>query len=786
MATVITQTANPAGVSASATVATYTGVSIGTAAPNRIVVVLVGSELASTPIASCTIGGNAMTAGTQGNQGAVYARAFYLLYPTGTTANIAVTFTTNSPTSTQNHIAVYSVVGGTYSSTGADQSTDMDSTDPLTTGSISIASGGGFIAVVASATDTNAKTWANATEDIDADGGALRFTTATRTTALTTTAVTCTGTTNGEDGAMSWIIFGANTSPTVALNSPADAASTGDLTPTLNFTGTDTNSDEVEYHVQVDTATFSSTVVTNLTSGFSDTDATSYNTASVSPSSNYLNLVSVTNVKSSTPDTPTLSGNGITYEQIDTHVIDSVGTMRRSTLFRSLGSSPSSGAITIDFGGNTQTACSWVVDTVSGVDTSGTNGSGAIVQSAKTTQDNTGNTTSLTATLSSFSSANNLTYGVYGGASTTGLTAGSGFTILASASSTTPTSDVATEWKSTNDTTVDFSFDANDAIGVIALEIKARAPLIDALSSTDAGFTAGHPFASGVAKDYLAGYNKITATNLTSGYDTDGNSTASTSSVSPSANKLLLLTVVSRTAITADPNQPTVTGNGLTWIAVDSLLWDTSSSSRKKTTVFRAMGSSPSTGAISIDFGGQNQTHVSWGLEEFTGIDTSGTSGSGAIVQTAKGYDDTTEQASFTVTLGAFSNINNATFGAWGCGDDTSPTTAGAGFTKYSDVTISGAGDPRLTTEFKNSNDTSVDISWAGTVLEKGGIAIEIKAGEIPLIDSTTYYWRVRAIDPAGSNSYGAWATTRSFVATAGGGTIVQDLIGGGFIPFAR
>lgn len=262
MATVITQTANPAGVSASANVATYTAASIGTAAPNRIVVVLVGSELASTPIASCTIGGNAMTAGTQGNQGAVYARAFYLLYPTGTTADIAVTFTTNSPTSTQNHIAVYTVVGGTYSSTGADKSTDMDSTDPLTTGSISIASGGGFIAVAASATDTNAKSWANATEDIDADGGALRFTTATRTTSLTTTAVTCTGTTNGEDGALSYFIFGANTSPTVALNSPADSATGVSTTPVLDFTGTDAESNDVRYEVQVDTAnTFNSQTI---------------------------------------------------------------------------------------------------------------------------------------------------------------------------------------------------------------------------------------------------------------------------------------------------------------------------------------------------------------------------------------------------------------------------------------------------------------------------------------------------------------------------------------------
>jgi hypothetical protein len=94
------------------------------------VVVVVASELASTPIASCTLGGTTMTAGTQGNQGAVYSRLFYLLYPTGTTATVAVTFTTNSPTSTQNHIAVYTVTDAVVSSVGGAQSTDMDATSP--------------------------------------------------------------------------------------------------------------------------------------------------------------------------------------------------------------------------------------------------------------------------------------------------------------------------------------------------------------------------------------------------------------------------------------------------------------------------------------------------------------------------------------------------------------------------------------------------------------------------------------------------------------------------------
>lgn len=266
MAVSITQTANPNGVNSSSNVATYSGVAIGDATANRIVVVLVASELASASINSVTLGGNSMTAGTQGNFGAVYARAFYLAYPTGTTADIVVTYGANA-SSTQNHIAVYSVTGGVYSSTGADQSSDMDATDRLTTGSITIASGGGFIAVAAGATDGTAKTWANATEDLDVDAGGFRFTTATRTTALTATAVTCTGGTNGEDGALSYLLFTANASPTVALGTPADTATVTDTTPDLIFTGTDTESNDIRYNIQVSTTnTFAKTITVGNTS----------------------------------------------------------------------------------------------------------------------------------------------------------------------------------------------------------------------------------------------------------------------------------------------------------------------------------------------------------------------------------------------------------------------------------------------------------------------------------------------------------------------------------------
>lgn len=220
----------------------------------------------------------------------------------------------------------------------------------------------------------------------------------------------------------------------------------------------------------------------------------------------------------------------------------------------------------------------------------------------------------------------------------------------------------------------------------------------------------------------------VTGTNLTTGVDSDGGSGATTASVSPTANRLLLLTVSSRTGITADPNEPTVTGNGLTWVPVNGVVYDNTSSSRRRITVFRALGASPSTGTISIDFGGQAQTHVLWSLDEFSGVDTSGTNGSGAVVQSATNFDPNNTLSTLTVTLGAFSSTNNATFGAFSIFDGTAAFTVGSGFTSLGDI---GTGTSlHILSEYKSTNDTSVDASWAGTS-EVGGVAIEIKSDTV-------------------------------------------------------
>jgi hypothetical protein len=204
MAVAISQTANPAGAGSGTTI-TYSGQSIGTADVSRVVVVCVGAELTNGEPTSATIdygsGAVAMSAGTLGQQGAVAARIFYLPVPTGTTADIAVTFGA-SQGATTHQIAVYRVVGGVFSAESGVGDTDAD---PITSGAITIPSSGGAIGVSAMATDTTARTWTGITEDIDADAGTFRFTTGTSTTGGTPTITVSGG--NNEDGALSWLIF---------------------------------------------------------------------------------------------------------------------------------------------------------------------------------------------------------------------------------------------------------------------------------------------------------------------------------------------------------------------------------------------------------------------------------------------------------------------------------------------------------------------------------------------------------------------------------------------------
>lgn len=205
-----------------------------------------------------------------------------------------------------------------------------------------------------------------------------------------------------------------------------------------------------------------------LTSGWSDTDASSYATASITPTGNLLLLAAVFASKTGGSGIPTLSGNGVTWVQVATLLQD---TARRVTLFRGMVSSPSAGAVTIDFGGVNQLRCGWSIAEFAGINTGGTNGSAAVVQSATNTATAT---TSLTVTLAAFGDAGNATYGFFAiDGILLSLVPGAGFSSIHTVTSPGENSAILTEWRNDNDTTVNASNTDAANWGGIAIEIAA-------------------------------------------------------------------------------------------------------------------------------------------------------------------------------------------------------------------------------------------------------------------------------------------------------------------------
>src|SRR5690242_2636033 len=106
--------------------------------------------------------------------------------------------------------------------------------------------------------------------------------------------------------------------------------------------------------------------VTERASSFSDTDGTSFATASVTGTSGSCFYLLFGNSKGTTPDAITgITGWG-SWTQVATQ-IDGNGTpSRRGSIWRSAGDG-SSGALTVSFGANTQTAGTWKVIEVTGM-----------------------------------------------------------------------------------------------------------------------------------------------------------------------------------------------------------------------------------------------------------------------------------------------------------------------------------------------------------------------------------------------------------------------------------
>lgn len=223
----------------------------------------------------------------------------------------------------------------------------------------------------------------------------------------------------------------------------------------------------------------------------------------------------------------------------------------------------------------------------------------------------------------------------------------------------------------------------------------------------------------------------VVATNLTANGSSTAGTSFATASITPVSNNLILASISVRNGASVNPGNPTLSGNGLTWVLVASLLFDNSSSSRRSLFIYRALGAS-TTGAITITTA-ETDTNLTWSVDQFSGVNTSGTNGSGAVVQTATGVQTTSPAVtSITATLASFGSAGNATFGAFGSGNGNA-ITVGSGFTQLGQNASAGA--IQTVTEFVNSNDTTVDFSFASD-FELGCIGLEIKAATAAVANS--------------------------------------------------
>jgi hypothetical protein len=211
------------------------------------------------------------------------------------------------------------------------------------------------------------------------------------------------------------------------------------------------------------------------------------------------------------------------------------------------------------------------------------------------------------------------------------------------------------------------------------------------------------------------------ATNLLTSGTALAAGTFTTASITPTANRLVLLAIANSTFGPVEYPQ-SVSGNGLTWT---QFAQNSFHSSNSTISLWRAMGPAPSAGTISIVFANA-QNDCLWSVMEFSGVDTSGTGGSGAVVQSVTSKSSST---TLSTTLAAFGDVLNATYGVGGCMN--TPMGTGTSMTTVHNLNGTNTGVSMLT-EYALSNvspvteTTSVSDAWAiiGVEIKNSSVAV--------------------------------------------------------------
>jgi hypothetical protein len=213
----------------------------------------------------------------------------------------------------------------------------------------------------------------------------------------------------------------------------------------------------------------------------------------------------------------------------------------------------------------------------------------------------------------------------------------------------------------------------------------------------------------------------VTFSNKTQSWSTAGTPTQVTASVAFLNNRLYLVSIHQGHASTPAAVSG-ITGGGITWVQIA----DTGTTAHRRGSVWRGLVTSgATTGALTISLP-DSDSNVYWSVDESDGnVDTTGTNGSGAIVQSAITLAST--GTTCTVTLAPFTDVtNNSAFVLiWHALNVV--TTHKSGFTELSDQASGGTTAGGMDTQYRTGQDLTPNGTWVGSTFN-GGVAMEIKA----------------------------------------------------------
>jgi len=218
----------------------------------------------------------------------------------------------------------------------------------------------------------------------------------------------------------------------------------------------------------------------------------------------------------------------------------------------------------------------------------------------------------------------------------------------------------------------------------------------------------------------------ISIANKDSGSNAGNTPIATTTSVAYQ-NSLLYLATVSTVSATA-PTVSSIAGGGMTWVRVNGI-----ASGNSNCELWRGLVTSGATTGVLTFTLSANPTNCAWSIDEVSGMDTSGTNGSGAIVQSANGSG--VAALSGSVTLAAFGDAtNNVAFGSFfHHTSEASTIDADSGYAALTNAALGT--NTGLLTEWKIGQDLAVDASWVTSSLWRAAAA-EIKAAPAIVIPS--------------------------------------------------